>query len=125
MVIHSTFRDFILFVYVHMSHADDSYDPNEMATIKKKIGGLFQKDTDIERKLYTALREYNSFDRAKLPALFEASFKHFNEDQSVLNNNFYTDLNEIIAADGKVELAEARALKALKEIIEMNSDKSE
>ena len=41
MVIHSTFKDFILFLYVHMSRADENYDPNEMATIKNKIGGLF------------------------------------------------------------------------------------
>ena len=66
MVIHSTFKDFILFLYVHMSQADENYDPNEMATIKKKIGGLFEKDTDIEKKLYMAIREYNSFDRFEI-----------------------------------------------------------
>ena len=124
MVIHSTFKDFILFLYVHMSRADENYDPNEMATIKNKIGGLFEKDTDIEKKLYLAIPQYNSFDRAKLPGLFKASFKHFDQDQTVLKNNFYSDLNEIIAADGKVELAESKALEALKEIIELNSPKS-
>ena len=103
--------------------ADENYDPNEMATIKKKIGGLFEKDTDIEKKLYVAIREYNSFDRSKLSTLFSASFKHFDQDHSVLKNNFYSDLNEIIAADGKVELAESKALEALKEIIELNSSK--
>ena len=123
MVIHSTFKDFILFLYVHMSRADENYDPNEMATIKKKIGGLFEKDIDIEKKLYVAIREYNSFDHSKLPTLFNASFKHFDQDQSVLKNNFYSDLNEIIAADGKVEAAESKALEALKEIIELNSSK--
>ena len=94
-----------------------------MATIKKKIGGLFEKDIDIEKKLYVAIREYNSFDHSKLPTLFNASFKHFDQDQSVLKNNFYSDLNEIIAADGKVEAAESKALEALKEIIELNSRK--
>ena len=123
MVIHSTFKDFILFLYVHMSRADENYDPNEMATIKKKIGGLFEKDVDIEKKLYVAIREYNSFDHSKLSTLFSASFKHFDQDQSVLKNSFYSDLNEIIAADGKVELAESKALEALKEIIELNSTK--
>ena len=52
MVIHSRFKDFILFLYVHMSRADESYDPIEMATIKKKITGLFEKNADIEKKLY-------------------------------------------------------------------------
>lgn len=124
MVIHSTFKDFILFLYVHMSRADENYDPNEMATIKDKIGGLFDKDTDIEKKLYMAIRQYNSFDRSKLPMLFKASFKHFDQDHTVLKNDFYNDLNEIIAADGKVELSESKALEALKEIIALNSAKS-
>ena len=122
MVIHSSFKDFILFLYVHMSRADESYDPLEMATIKQKITGLFEKNADIERKLYLAIREYNSFDKSKLGELFRGSFKYFNEDQSVLKNNFYDDLNEIIQADGKVVHAETRALEALKEIIELNSE---
>jgi len=121
MIIHSTFKDFILFLYVHMSRADENYDPNEMATIKKKIGGLFDKDADIEKKLYIAIREYNTFDKTKLMDLFKATFKHFNDDQGVLKNNFYDDLNEIIQADGKVVHAETRALEALKEIIALNS----
>ena len=120
MVIHPTFKDFILFLYVHISRADDSYDPSEMATIKKKIEGLFEENTDIERKLYLAIREYNSFDRSKLPTLFKESFKHFREDQRVLKNNFYSDLDEIMQADGQVVLAETNALQALKEIIELN-----
>jgi uncharacterized tellurite resistance protein B-like protein len=120
MVIHSTFKDFILFLYVHISRADDTYDPSEMATIKKKIEGLFEENTDIERKLYLAIREYNSFDRSKLTSLFKESFKHFRDDQRVLKNNFYSDLDEIMQADGQVVLAETNALQALKEIIELN-----
>lgn len=121
MVVHSSFKDFILFLYVHMSRADENYDPLEMATIKLKIKGLLEKDADIEKKLYLAIREYNSFDKSKLADLFRDSFKHFHEDQSVLKNSFYEDLNEIIQADGKVVHAETRALEALKEIIELNS----
>lgn len=94
-----------------------------MATIKKKIAGLFEKGADIEKKLYIAIREYNSFDRTKLSDLFKDSFKHFSQDNSVLKNNFYKDLNEIILADGKVVQAETRALEALKEIIELNAEK--
>ena len=123
MVIHHTFKDFILFLYVHMSKADENYEPNEMATIKQKIAGLFEKGADIEKKLYIAIREYNSFDKTKLSDLFKDSFKHFSQDNSVMKNNFYKDLNEIILADGKIVHAETRALEALKEIIELNAEK--
>ena len=124
MVIHASFKDFILFLYVHMSRADENYDPNEMSIIKKKIEGLLDKGADIEQKLYTAIREYNSYDKSKLSALFQASFKHFSDDKSVAKNSFYNDLNEIILADGKVDVTETRALDALKEIIELNTEKS-
>jgi hypothetical protein len=123
MIIHSTFQDFIVFLYVHISRADDTYDPSEMATIEKKIGGLYDEDVDVERKLYVALREYNTFDRSKLATLFKASFEYFSEDQRILKNNFYDDLKEIMLADGKVELSESNALLALKELIELNSKK--
>ena len=123
MVIHKSFKDFILFLYVHMSRADENYDPHELATIKKKMEGLFTSHTDVERKLYTTIREYNSFDRSKLSGLFEATFKHFDQDTSVMKNNFYKDLNEIIMADGKVDDAETKALKALQGIIDLNADR--
>ena len=124
MVIHSSFKDFILFLYVHMSRADENYDPNEMATIKKKVGLLFQKDTDVEKKLYAAIRQYNLFDKSKLTELFEDTFKQFGQDANVLKNHFYTDLNEIILADGKVVNSETKALEALKQIIELNIEQN-
>jgi uncharacterized tellurite resistance protein B-like protein len=123
MVIHKSFKDFVLFLYVHMSRADESYDPHELATIKKKMEGLFTSGTDVERKLYTTIREYNSFDQSMLSGLFEATFKHFDQDTSVMKNNFYKDLNEIMMADGKVDDAETKALKALQGIIDLNAER--
>lgn len=124
MVIHANFNDFVLFLYVHMSRADETYDPNEMATIKKKLAKLFEKDADVEKKLYSAIREYHSFNKENLTSLFKDSFEHFGEDHRVLKNNFYDDLNEIILADGQVLRSETKALEALKAIIELNSEKA-
>jgi uncharacterized tellurite resistance protein B-like protein len=124
MVIHSSFKDFILFLYVHMSQADETYDPNEMAIIKQKIAGLFDKHADIEKKLYIAIREYNSFEKENLSQLFKDSFEHFGDDEGVSKNTFYNDLNEIMLADGRILHSETRALEALKEIIELNAEKS-
>lgn len=121
MVIHSNFNDFILFLYVHMSRADENYEPNEMATIKKKINGLFEKGTDIEKKLYTAIREYNQLDKSKLHELLRDSFKHFSKDNRMVKGDFYKDLNEIMLADGKIEDSETKALNALRAIIDLNA----
>lgn len=123
MVIHNKFEDFIIFLYVHMSRADENYDPKEMATIKEKMKEIFDGE-DVEKKLYVAIREYNTFDRAKLNELFKDTFSHFNEDQNLSKNNFLSDLNDIMLADGKVVREETKALEALKGIITLNSAKT-
>ena len=117
MVIHATFSDFILFLYVHMSRADDSYDPTEMAAIKSKMSNLFSSNTDLEKKLYLTIREYNSFDKNKLTELFADSIQHFSK-KSPVDAHLYNDLREIIQADGKVDQSETSALEILKRIID-------
>ena len=121
MVIHNSLPDFILFVYVHMSEADHNYDPNEMAVIQGKMAALFPNEVDFEKKLYTTIREYNAFDKSNLNELFQDSFDHFAKDEFKQKNQLYHDLQEIIMADGKIEQSEAKALNALKEIIDLNT----
>jgi uncharacterized tellurite resistance protein B-like protein len=120
MVIHATLQDFILFLYVHMSRADDSYDPSEMAAIKSKMNGLFAEGTDLERKLYVTIREYNSFDKTKLTELLSDSITHFSNDATA-DPQLFADLKEIIQADGKVDQSEMNALEALKRMIDHRS----
>jgi hypothetical protein len=120
MVIHANLPDFILFLYVHMSRADDSYDPTEMAAIKNKMSGLFSEGTDLEKKLYITIREYNSFDKNKLTELLSDSIKHFSNDTAV-DARLFNDLKEIIQADGKVAQSEMNALEALKRMIDRQS----
>lgn len=122
MILHSSIPDFILFLYVHMSHADDSYDPYEMATIKSKMSGLYPAGTDMEKKLYQTIREYNSFDKARLGDLFEETLKHFRLDVPK-KDNVYTALYEIMQADGKIEQSETNELEALKQIIDLHAEK--
>jgi len=117
MIIHKTLQDFIVFLYVHISQADNAYDPNEMALIKSKMRHLYPSDTDIEQKLYLTIREYNAFDRSKLTDLFKSSVEHFGKDGS-LDATVREDLNDIIMADGKVKAEETSSLDRLRNIID-------
>jgi uncharacterized tellurite resistance protein B-like protein len=119
MVIHSSFADFVLFLYVHMSHVDNDYDPSEMKVIKEKMVRIFPKETDMERKLYTTIREYNAFDRSKINELIKDTFAHFSQVKFSQKYKVYTDIYDIINADGKVDDSETNALEALKQIIEL------
>jgi uncharacterized tellurite resistance protein B-like protein len=121
MVVHSSFADFVLFLYIHMSHADNNYDPNEMAAIKVKMKSLFPEGTNLEKKLYQTIRQYNSFDRSKLNELFNDSFRHFSKDKEVYANKVLADMQEIIIADGSVSQSETNVLELLKRIIEITA----
>lgn len=111
MVIHSSFEDFLLFLYVHLSRADSDYDPKEMEVIQEKMKGLYPTKIDFDKKLYATLREYKNFDKSKLPDLFEGTLKHFNADKN--KEKILVDLADIINADGKVHDSETHALNAL------------
>lgn len=120
MVIHNSFADFILFLYVHMSQADKSYDPTEMVVIKSKMANLFQEGTDFEQKLYSTIRQYNSFDKSKINALVKESILHFKKNEF---DSIYQDIQDIISADGQIEASEASALDTLRQIIDKSTSR--
>ncbi|HEY8511081.1 MAG TPA: TerB family tellurite resistance protein [Cyclobacteriaceae bacterium] len=121
MVIHDSFPDFLLFVYVHMSEADHNYDPKEMALIKKKMHALFPEGTDLEKKLYRAIRDYNNFDKSRLDALFKDTFEKFRGANPELREHLFQDILEIASADGALNASESQALESLKKIIDLTS----
>jgi uncharacterized tellurite resistance protein B-like protein len=123
MVIHKTFADFVLFLYVHMAWSDGVYHPTEAQVILDKIPKLFPSESDPEQKLADAEKEYASTDKSKIATIIRATFKHFKEVKFTLKYKIYTDMYDIVHADGKVDAAEQAALHELKEIIEVGAGK--
>jgi len=121
MVIHNSFPDFLLFLYVHMSEADHNYDPAEMALIKKKMQDLYPKGTDLEQKLYRTIRDYNNFDKTQLATLFKDTFEKFRGANPELRETLFRDIQEIAGADGALNPSESQALETLKRFIELSA----
>jgi uncharacterized tellurite resistance protein B-like protein len=121
MVIHSSFSDFLLFLYIHAAHIDNTYDPQEISTIKAKMSVLFPEGIDIERKLYRSIREYNEFDRSRINELWKDTFEHFRHDKDAVTSKLYEDVREIVHADGRIETSEADLLLKLKRIIDQHA----
>lgn len=121
MVIHDTFADFVLFLYVHMAHADGDLHVTEVKVIKEKMTKLYQSE-DLDKKFTAALDQYNAFNKSNLNKLFHASFAHFETIKFAQKYRVYGDMYDIIYADGKVEESEKRALDELKDIIDINSE---
>jgi len=119
MVIHDTFADFVLFLYIHMAHADGLYHPSEREVIADRIHKLFPDETDINGKLARAEKQYSAVEKSQIDTIIKDTFKHFNSVRFAQKYKVYTDMYDIIHADGKVEESETKALNQLKDIIEM------
>lgn len=124
MVIHKSFADFVLFLYIHMAHADSDFHRTELSIIRKKMGKLYPYDDKLEERLDAALKEYEAFDKKQLKILFKDTFNHFPHIKFAQKYKVYSDMYEIVNADGKIEESEAKALQELKEIIDISAEVS-
>lgn len=124
MIIHQSFADFVLFLYVHMAHADSDFHETEVKVIREKMGKLYPNDKNLDAKLDEVLKQYRSFDKNKLRILFRDTFDHFTNVKFAQKYKVYTDMYDIINADGKIDESETKALNELKEIIDISSEAS-
>lgn len=79
---------------------------------------LFPKGTDLEKKLYQAIRYYNSFDRSRVNEVVKDSMAHFSKDKAISQTKVFADVREIVESDGKILPAEYDALQSLMKILE-------
>ncbi len=122
MVLHSSFSDFVLFLYVHMAYADGELHNDELRVIREKMHKLYHDQGDTTGKLDETLAQYNNFDKANLKKLFHDTFAKFDNIKFTQKYKVYGDMYDIIYADGKVHESETRALDELKEIIDINAE---
>jgi uncharacterized tellurite resistance protein B-like protein len=122
MIIHKNFEEFALFLYIHMAHADGSLHPSEEGIILNKISKLFPEEQNARTKLDEAILKYNELEREEVLETIRASFKHFYDVTFAQKYKVYTDMYDVINADGKVDEGEKKALDSLREIIAMNAE---
>ena len=121
MVIHKSFADFVLFLYVHMASADGEFHSLEEGVILEKMAKIFPEESDPKKRFKEAVSQYKSIDRSKMTSIISDTFKHFDQVKFAQKYKVYTDMYDIINADGKVDQAETMALNALKKIIDLGA----
>jgi uncharacterized tellurite resistance protein B-like protein len=121
MKFHESFSDFVLFLYIHMALADGKLDPREETLILDKLTRLFPLEGDPKGKYDHAVISYEKFDKTNLEEFIQNSFRHFSHIKFSQRYKIYTDMYDIVHADGKVDELETIALEALKEIIDLGS----
>jgi uncharacterized tellurite resistance protein B-like protein len=65
------------------------------------------------------LSNYRETRKEDIPALIRETFEHFKEVKFALKYKVYTDMYDIINADGKVEELETSALDLLRNVIDL------
>lgn len=123
MVIHKSFPDFVLFLYIHMAHADGEPHEAERKIILEKMKRLFQS-IDLEKKYDEASEEYANVKSQDVSTIIRDTFRQFADVKFAVKYRVYTDMYDIIHADGIVDESETAALDELKEIIDMGSLRS-
>jgi uncharacterized tellurite resistance protein B-like protein len=121
MVIHQNFADFVLFLYVHMAYADGEYHPKEHEVIVGKVPKLFPAEQNADALVAKAEVNYRTTDKTQVGTIIRETFRHFSSVKFSQKYKIYTDMYDIIHADGKVDESETAALNELKEIIEMGA----
>ena len=124
MVIHKSFADFVLFLYVHMAHADGEFHELEKGVVLEKMAKIFPKESNYEKKFDEAVSQYRSIDQSQVTIIIRDSFKHFDQVKFQQKYKVYTDMYDIINADGKVDESETKALNELKQIIDIGALKA-
>lgn len=123
MIIHESFNDFVLFLYVHMAYADGEFHEKERAVILDKIAKLFPDENNPQAKLKVTESQYLALKKNELTEVISETFQRYSQIKSAHKYRIYTDMYDIIHADGKVEESETAALDELKLIINMGSRK--
>lgn len=121
MKVHDSFNDFVLFLYVHMALSDGSLHPSEELVILDRLTKLFPQEGNPKNKFDQAVIAYKEADKSKIDDLIHYSFKHFNNVKFAQRYKIYTDMFDIMHADGKVADAEQQALNTLKKIIDLGA----
>ena len=122
MVVHKSFADFVLFLYVHMAHADGALDDTEKKVVLEKMSKLFPGESEHHKRFSQAVIEYQKFDQTKVTEIIRATFGQFRDIKFTQKYKVYSDMYDIINADGKIEKSEMKALDELKQIINMASE---
>ena len=119
MVIHDNFQDFVLFLYLHMAHADGSMHQQEESIVREKMKRLFPEGEDLDAHFNRVLEQYRNSPKEQIPVIIRDSFDHFNSVTFSAKYRVYTDMYDIINADGRVDQYEKNALDQLREIINL------
>ena len=104
-----------------MAHADGQMHENEEHIVKTKMTKLYEEGADLALKFESGLQQYRSVKKEDIQDIIKETFLHFNSVKFSTKYRVYTDMYDIINADGRVDESETGALEQLRKIISVGS----
>ena len=118
------FNEFTLFLYIYIADSDGFIHETEIEVIKKKIPKLFPK-TDAEKVYQEALKKFRAFNKEEIEKVIHSNFKEHQKKSFTSKYKIFTDLYDIIIADGVLDERESRSIQKLKDIIDQNLEQKD
>jgi uncharacterized tellurite resistance protein B-like protein len=87
-----------------------------------KMSKIFPTEVDPKKKLMDTIAEYKSIDPALINTVIRDSFKFFDHVKFAQKYKIYSDMYDVVNADGRVEESERKALNSLRDIIDINAE---
>lgn len=107
-----------------MAHADGEFHSLEKSVVLNKMSKIYPKESNLEQKFNDAVSQYKGIDQSQVTTVIRDTFKHFDQVKFQQKYKVYTDMYDIINADGKIDESETKALYELKQIIEIGTEKA-
>jgi len=114
------FNDFIIFLYLYMAQADGFIDPREEKVIMDKLRILYPGNAHLDKVYQTAKEAFLALDSREYDQIINFNFEKHTEKSFTYKYKIFTDLYEIIIADGVIAEEESKSMKKLKTLIEKN-----
>ena len=112
-----SYKDYIIFLYVHIAFADGSIQDEEKELIEKKLSRYFDSKDEIDEKLEAMLLDYQS-NTEPIDSIIKRTVKKYSNIEFFKKYRIFKDLYEIIECDGVIHSTETQALKKLESIID-------
>ena len=118
-----SFKEYILFLYVHIAYADGEVHPLERKLILEKMKLLYPGERDLETPLDKMLTTYLEM-AGSSDEIIKGAHEQFHNVEFYKKYKVFIDLYQIIHADGIVSESEKEALEKLRVIIGIEIDHS-
>ena len=111
------FTHFTAFLYFYMAFSDDFLDEKEAEMIVKKMQAQAVEGEDVAALYEEVMATYKATPPDALDELIQTNFEYFKHESQEYKYGLFTDLYDVMIADGVVHYKENESLDKLKNLV--------